>query len=112
MLYLHRGKARMNSNQNDVLAILSEQCRHQVRLARKRMTWWIPWIFVLGNPFAATSLVTASKRERTWRTATTVACSPVRRFLKIKRYADALVARTCSIPALSIPALAQIPAKV
>jgi hypothetical protein len=38
----------MNSSQNDVSAILSEQCRHQVRLARKRMTWWIPWIFVLG----------------------------------------------------------------
>jgi len=42
------GNTRMNSNQNDVLAILSEQCRHQVRLARKRMTWWIPWIFVIG----------------------------------------------------------------
>ncbi len=38
----------MNSNQNDVLAILSEQYRHQVRLARKRMTRWIPWIFVIG----------------------------------------------------------------
>jgi hypothetical protein len=38
----------MSSNQNDVSAILSEQYRHQVRLARKRMTWWIPWIFVVG----------------------------------------------------------------
>lgn len=42
------GNAGMSSNQNDVLATLSEQCRHQVRLARKRTTWWIPWIFVLG----------------------------------------------------------------
>lgn len=38
----------MNSTPNDVLVILSEQCRHQVHLARKRMTWWIPWIFVIG----------------------------------------------------------------
>jgi hypothetical protein len=38
----------MTSNQNGVLAILSDQCRHQVRLQRKRMTWWIPLIFVLG----------------------------------------------------------------
>ena len=33
----------MNSNQNDVLAILSEQYRHQVRVARTRMNWWMPW---------------------------------------------------------------------
>ena len=38
----------MSSNQGDVSAILSEQYRLQVRLARKRMTWWIPWIFVVG----------------------------------------------------------------
>jgi hypothetical protein len=36
------------SKPEDVVAHLSEQCRHQVRLARKRMTWWIPGIFVLG----------------------------------------------------------------
>jgi hypothetical protein len=39
---------RVNSDQNDVLAILSEQCQHQVRLTRKRMTWWIPLIFFVG----------------------------------------------------------------
>jgi hypothetical protein len=32
----------------DVSAVLSEQCRYQLRLARKRMTPWIPWIFVVG----------------------------------------------------------------
>jgi hypothetical protein len=38
----------MSSTPNDVLAILWAQRRHQVRLTRKRMTWWIPWIFVVG----------------------------------------------------------------
>jgi hypothetical protein len=38
----------MSSNRDDVLAILAQQCRHQVRLTRQRMTWWIPWIFVAG----------------------------------------------------------------
>jgi hypothetical protein len=30
------------------LAILAEQRRHQIRLTRQRLTWWIPLIFVLG----------------------------------------------------------------
>jgi hypothetical protein len=34
--------------QSDVVAILSEQRRHQLRVQRQRMTWWIPWIFVIG----------------------------------------------------------------
>lgn len=29
-------------------ALLSHQLRHQLRLRRKWMTWWIPWIFVIG----------------------------------------------------------------
>jgi hypothetical protein len=33
---------------NDVVAILSEQRQHQLRVHRERMTWWIPWIFVIG----------------------------------------------------------------
>jgi hypothetical protein len=27
---------------------IEEQWRHQDRLDRRRMTWWIPWLFVLG----------------------------------------------------------------
>jgi len=38
----------MSSSRNDVLATLSKQRRHQVRLTRQWMTWWIPWIFVAG----------------------------------------------------------------
>jgi hypothetical protein len=37
-----------SSSPSEVLAVLSEQVRHQVRFTRQRMTWWIPWIFVLG----------------------------------------------------------------
>lgn len=33
---------------SDVVPILAEQRRHQLRVHRQRMTWWIPWIFVIG----------------------------------------------------------------
>jgi hypothetical protein len=36
---------------------LADQRRHQVRLARKRMTWWIPLIFVAGLGVSAYGLV-------------------------------------------------------
>lgn len=38
----------MSAKHSDVLAVLSAQCEHQVRMVRKRMPWWIPWIFVFG----------------------------------------------------------------
>jgi hypothetical protein len=38
----------MDSNQGDVAGILSEQIRHQIRVTRRRLTWWIPLIFVIG----------------------------------------------------------------
>jgi hypothetical protein len=38
----------MENRKRHVMAILSEQRRHQIRLTRKRMTWWIPLIFVIG----------------------------------------------------------------
>jgi hypothetical protein len=41
----------------DVVAILSEQRRHQVRIHRERMTWWIPWIFVIGLGVSILGLV-------------------------------------------------------
>jgi hypothetical protein len=34
--------------QSDVVAVLSKQRRHQLRVHRERMTWWVPWIFVVG----------------------------------------------------------------
>jgi hypothetical protein len=41
----------------DVVAILTEQRRHQVRVHRERMTWWIPWIFVIGLGVSILGLV-------------------------------------------------------
>ena len=38
----------MNASHSDARAVLAAQCEHQVRFARKRMPWWIPWIFVFG----------------------------------------------------------------
>ena len=38
----------MDSSWNDVPGKLSEQLRHQVRITRKWMTWWIPAIFAVG----------------------------------------------------------------
>ena len=35
---------------------LDEQCRHQVRIMRERMPWWISWIFVAGFAFSAVGL--------------------------------------------------------
>ena len=35
---------------------LEEQCRHQVRIMRERMPWWISWIFVAGFAFSAVGL--------------------------------------------------------
>lgn len=49
----------MASNENGILRILSEQYRHQVRLHRKWMTWWIPWIFVIGLCVSVLGLVPA-----------------------------------------------------
>jgi hypothetical protein len=33
---------------SDVLAALATQREHQLRVARARQPWWIPWLFVLG----------------------------------------------------------------
>jgi hypothetical protein len=41
----------------DVAAILSEQCRHQIRLHREWMTFWIPSIFVIGLVVSILGLV-------------------------------------------------------
>lgn len=49
----------MDSSQNRVSATLSEQCRRQDQLDRKRMTWWIPWLFVIGLCFSALGLFTS-----------------------------------------------------
>jgi hypothetical protein len=51
------GDDRMSSSPNEVVAILSRQCEHQLRLARQRMTWRIPWIFVLGLAVSILGLV-------------------------------------------------------
>jgi hypothetical protein len=42
---------------SQVSAILSEQCRHQIRIARRRMTWWIPSLFVVGVGVSILGLV-------------------------------------------------------
>jgi hypothetical protein len=44
---------------------LDEQCRHQVRIVRERMPWWISSIFAAGFVFSALGLFTsvASYRE-------------------------------------------------
>jgi hypothetical protein len=38
----------MNTKSSDVLVTLAEQCRHQVRVHRRRMSWWIRLIFFAG----------------------------------------------------------------
>jgi hypothetical protein len=43
--------------QSDVVAILADQCRHQLRLHAKWMTWWIPWIFVVGLAISILGLI-------------------------------------------------------
>jgi len=53
------GNARLNSDQHHARATLSEQLRRQVRYDRKRMTWWIPWIFVIGFCISALGLFTS-----------------------------------------------------
>jgi hypothetical protein len=45
--------------ERDVSAILSEQRRHQVRFARKRMTPWIPSIFIVGLCVSILGLIPA-----------------------------------------------------
>lgn len=45
--------------QSDVVAILSEQRRHQLRVHRERMTWWIPWIFVIGLGVSILGLISS-----------------------------------------------------
>jgi hypothetical protein len=42
---------------HDVAAVLAEQCRHQVRVARGRWPAWIPWIFVAGACVSAIGLI-------------------------------------------------------
>lgn len=54
----------MSSNQAGVVAILSEQVRHQIRLTRQRLTWWIPWIFVLGLGVSILGLIPSSAEFR------------------------------------------------
>ena len=48
---------------------LADQRHHQVRLARKRMTWWIPLIFVAGLGVSAYGLVPATAVFREGRSA-------------------------------------------
>lgn len=43
----------------DVSAVLAEQCRHQVSLSRKRMTLWIPAIFIVGLCVSIVGLIPA-----------------------------------------------------
>jgi hypothetical protein len=49
----------VTSSQSDVTAVLARQRRHQLRLRRRRMTWWIPSIFVLGLAVSLLGLVPA-----------------------------------------------------
>lgn len=49
----------MALNQSGIPAVLCDQRRHQVRLHRKRMTWWIPWIFVVGLGVSVLGVVPA-----------------------------------------------------
>ena len=48
---------------------LTDQRRHQVRLARKRMTWWIPLIFVAGLGVSVYGLLPAIAELREGRSA-------------------------------------------
>jgi hypothetical protein len=47
----------MSSNRADVVASLSEQRQHQIRFIRRRLTWWIPLIFVLGLGVSVLGLI-------------------------------------------------------
>jgi hypothetical protein len=38
----------MNGSRDDAEVLLQAQIQHQVRLTRRRMTWWIPAIFAVG----------------------------------------------------------------
>jgi hypothetical protein len=42
---------------DDVLARVAEQRRHQVRVGRARRPWWIPWLFVVGACLSIFGLV-------------------------------------------------------
>jgi len=48
-----------DSNRNVGLVLLSEQCRHQLRLHRQWLTWWVPWIFVIGLCVSVLGMVLA-----------------------------------------------------
>ena len=49
----------MDSSRNDVPGRLSEQLRHQVRITRKWMTWWIPAILAVGLGVSIIGLIPA-----------------------------------------------------
>ena len=49
----------MDSSRNDVAGNLPEQLRHQVRITRKWMTWWIPAIFAVGLGVSIIGLIPA-----------------------------------------------------
>jgi hypothetical protein len=36
---------------------IAEQLRHQVRVVRRRMTWWIPWVFATGLGVSIVGLI-------------------------------------------------------
>jgi hypothetical protein len=49
----------MNTKSSDVQVTLAEQCRHQVRVHRQRMTWWIRLIFFAGFVVSLMGVVAA-----------------------------------------------------
>jgi hypothetical protein len=42
---------------NDATTMVAKQLRHQLAVGRKRMTWWIPLIFVAGFGFSVLGVV-------------------------------------------------------
>jgi uncharacterized membrane protein len=49
----------MDKRPDDVRAVLEAQLRHQVRITRKWMTWWMPLIFAAGLCVAILGLIPA-----------------------------------------------------
>ena len=49
----------LDSSRNDARGKLSEQLRHQVRITRRWMTWWIPAIFAVGLGVCIVGLIPA-----------------------------------------------------
>jgi hypothetical protein len=52
----------MSARGGELPAALAAQHRLQARLDRERMTWWIPWIFVVGLAVSALGLFTSIAR--------------------------------------------------